>query len=184
MTSLLSLFPSPSSDRSPARTPILLVSLLVAGTFSSCSLKTHSDVEESIFGGPDARDVVETATQVVAHRIDPTDINYGRPAADYPQVGDPVPLDATQREAIQRLLLSPDSYGWDYAKGCLPTPGVRLVFTAPGGEAQVLLCYECLILAVDHGGKIVGGEDFDPIESELVALAKALFPDDEAIQDL
>jgi hypothetical protein len=57
-------------------------------------------------------------------------------------------------------------------------------FQHEGDEVDVLLCFECAILAVYDNGRIAGGEDFDDIKSQLAAIVKELFSNDTAIQAL
>ena len=85
------------------------------------------------------------------------------------------PLTDPQLKVLQALLLDEDSYGWDYSKGCVPTPGILIVFSKGSAQLEVRLCYECLMAGFLPGS----WGNFDPIESELTSWAKTVFPNDE-----
>ena len=82
------------------------------------------------------------------------------------------------------MLLNRATYSWDSAKSCKPNYGVRIQFNSGDDRVDVLLCFECRILAVYHNDKSGGGEDFDNANPALIAVVKRLFPDDREIQNL
>ncbi len=96
----------------------------------------------------------------------------------------PINVPDDEVSKLRAVLLDESTYGWEYAKGCIPDYGVRIQFQHDSDEVDVLLCFECNILLVYHNGKAVGGEDFDDGRPQLVEIAKAVFPDDEVIQSL
>jgi len=49
---------------------------------------------------------------------------------------------------------------------------------------DVLICFSCDELEIYTNGKRAGHEDFDPQRSNLLRVAKKLFPKDEKIQAL
>lgn len=95
-------------------------------------------------------------------------------------------LSPAQIDDVRRLVFDAGSYVWESAKGCEFEPGVALRFY--GGDpnlkpVDVLLCFSCDEWAFhNHGAE--ASEDFDPIRPALLALVKALFPDDPVIQGL
>lgn len=136
-----------------------------------------------VFGGWPAIETVKNASSVKAFRLrSPSD--HHESLADYTMMGDPVDVPEAAAARLRDLLLDRTAYEWESAKGCIPDYGVRIQFQHEGDEVDVLLCFECAILAVYHNGKIAGGEDFDDISSELAAIVKELFPNDAAIQAL
>ena len=92
-------------------------------------------------------------------------------------------LDRGEIEALRNLLLSPESYVFGEDKFCQQRAGVGVRLHAGEADVDVLLCFECNMLGV---GRVSdrGWEDFDPVRSQLVRLAKALFPSDPDIQAL
>jgi hypothetical protein len=70
-------------------------------------------------------------------------------------------------------------------KACDPQPGVALAFKSGKGLVELMICYECKIWEFYVDGKQWRGSiDFDSANTELIKLAKALFPDDKEIQGL
>ena len=159
------------------RTTLLLVVSLTAGCADSAG-----DLNE-VFGRPQAIDTVRNASSVRAYRLR-SPSHHHESVSDYATVGDPVEVSAAAAAQLRVLLLNPSAYEWDSAKGCEPDYGVRIQFQHGADEVDVLLCFECAILAVYYNGKIAGGEDFDDIKSQLAAIVMELFPDDAAIQTL
>lgn len=99
-------------------------------------------------------------------------------------------LDAAQTALVRELLFAEDSYLFELAKGCIPTPGVLLRAWRGERYADLFLCFECQMWAVtvdtpaDRFPLGREWEDFDPVQPRLVALVKALFPADAALQAL
>jgi hypothetical protein len=97
-------------------------------------------------------------------------------------------LDSAQRELVKALLFDEDSYEFEMAKGCEPTPGVLL--RAYRGErfVDIALCFDCKMWGIgvqssrEHFPR--QWEDFDPVTKPLVGLVKKLFPADAVIQGL
>jgi len=140
-----------------------------------------------LFDGEAGLKTVTAADEVVAYRLAPLPVErQGRrtPLDEFEVLAGPVPLPAEHAGRVARALSSPGSYGWDYAKGCVPIYGVRFSFVRGGDRVDVLLCLQCDVLLVYRNGEIAGGEDFDPIRPILVRAAKAAFPDDEVIAGL
>ena len=159
------------------RITLLLVVALAAGCGDPAG-----DLTE-VFGRPQAIDTVKNASSVKASRLrSPSD--HHESLADYATIGDPVDVSEMAASRLRDLLLDRTAYEWDSAKGCIPDYGVRIQFQHEGDEMDVLLCFECDVLAVYHNGQDAGGEDFDDIKSQLAAVVKELFPDDAAIQAL
>ena len=136
-----------------------------------------------VFGNSQAIDTVKNASTVIAFRL-ASPSYYEESLSDYETAAGPIEIADATATQLRTLLLDPSSYDWETAKGCEPDYGVRIQFQHDTDEVDVLLCFACDILAVYHNGTIVGGEDFDEIRSQLVAIVKDLFPDDEAIQSL
>ncbi len=140
-----------------------------------------------MFGGGPALATVAKPSRVEAYRLDP--LPAGRSwteasVADYPVTAGPVAVPAAIVGPVSAALLSPDTYGWDFAKSCLPTYGVRLSFHRGGERIDVLFCFECNILLIGRDGRTTGGEDFDRNRAVFVRAARALFPEDDLIQRL
>ncbi|MDB5392343.1 MAG: hypothetical protein JWM11_7989 [Planctomycetaceae bacterium] len=75
-------------------------------------------------------------------------------------------------------------------KKCGLEPGVAFRLWSGERAVEVLICFNCDVLWVHEVGVALGEnphyewQDFDPVRSELLALAKEAFPDDREIQDL
>jgi hypothetical protein len=137
-----------------------------------------------LFGGPAGLSIVASPDRVEASRLGPPPDRPGVSEADLPTIAGPVPVPDATATTLSRALTSPNSYGWDYAKGCIPSYGVRLSFHRAGGRVDVLLCMQCQMILVSRDGGEGRSEDFDPINAILVDAVILLFPDDPAIQSL
>ena len=96
----------------------------------------------------------------------------------------PVSISGDLAAELQDILLDSSTYYWEAAKACDPNFGVRIHYQNGDDEFDILLCFQCDILAVYKNGKAVGGEDFDSARSRLVKIVQELFPDDDTIQSL
>lgn len=157
-----------------------MVAVVLALT-SGCTSRTEA--YETVFGGEDAAAAVRDATTVEAYRL--VAPSYFQQTLDkYEMASGPVPVPANLADQLKQLLLDPGSYDFTIAKGCVPDHGVRIEFVDGKRKIDVLLCFECRILSVYDNGQSAGGEDFDPINRQLIAIVKQLFPNDQAIQEL
>jgi hypothetical protein len=98
-----------------------------------------------------------------------------------------VVLSASQAAEVKQLLQQPASYSFNSGKACLPNYDVLLVFHNRPHDVEVALCFSCRMLGVFAGPtarRLNSEEDFDPIHPQLVALARALFPNVPHIQQL
>ena len=143
----------------------------------------HLEELEPLFGPGNAQLVVAKPTTVRAYRL-ADDSFYQADVADYEVISGPVDVGDELAMQAAALLLDPDSYLWDAAKGCEPVYGVRLEFVQGETTVDVAFCFDCDILSVYTQGKAVGGEDFDNIRPQLVGIMQKIFPKDEAIQSL
>lgn len=165
---------------------IVLLGLIFV--FSGCSeggaVQTQSPAEQfeltdrvaMLMGGwPHAKAITESG-KATAFRIKLD------PDQDYKEVmlGEGIELTPEQRSELVGLLAKDDSYGWDYAKGCEPMPGVLVTFEDGATYARLRICFSCQMLGYKPGQ----WEDFDPINGKLVQWVKGVFPDDELIQKL
>jgi hypothetical protein len=145
----------------------------------------NGQVINQVFGGKETHEIANSATTIRACRLKMKPDSASPATGEYEYEAGPfLPLTAEQSTHFLKRLQSPNSYEFDVAKACIPIYGVRLQCEAPEGAVDVDLCFSCNILAVRRDGKIVGGEDFDPIRPNLVQLCKQLFPDDAEIQNL
>jgi len=158
---------------------LMMVVLLVPAAGCVSPAEAH----KTVFGSEAAAAVVRDATTVQAYRLASPSF-FEQTLDKYEMAAGPVAVPAKQADQLKQLLLDPSSYDFSSAKSCLPDHGVRIEFVHNNRKVDVLLCFECRILSVYDGGQSVGGEDFDPINSQLVAIVKQLFPKDQAIQAL
>jgi hypothetical protein len=142
-----------------------------------------------LFGGSTGWSILTKADRVEAYRIgqlpDKSSEAFARAQiADFPILNGPVTVPATHVEKLKLTFQDFETYGWKFAKGCIPAPGVRLDFIHGGQRLSVLLCFECDILTSYLDEKLVGGEDFDHARPILVRTVRSLFPDDPKIQSV
>ena len=133
----------------------------------ACNRKTRRVT--ALLGG----DGIETATRVTAYRIDP--MKRGG-IHGYAKVAGPVEVDDATRAELADVFLDDATYRWDSAKACEFLPGVMLRYEG-SGTTDVLLCFSCDELTVYRDDRRVGREDFDSRRTDLVRVAKRLFPD-------
>jgi hypothetical protein len=126
-------------------------------------------------GAPHAEAITQTGTATAYRITQDRDDNYKEKI-----ISEGIELTPEQRAKLVGLLARDDAYEWDYAKGCEPMPGVLITFEDGATFARVRICYGCMLIGFSPGK----WEDFDPIYTELVAWAKGVFPDDQAIQSL
>lgn len=143
-----------------------------------------SDVVE-LYGGAVSFAILSKPDSVVAYRLSPIALeSYPVAKSDFPTSKGPIAVHDVIAVKLAVALSDPRFYWWDLAKLCVPTYGVRLTFEADGRAVDVLLCFECNILAIFVDGTEIGGEDFDDIRPALVQAVKQIFPDDVELQAL
>jgi hypothetical protein len=151
---------------------------------------TEADVAAEVFGSTENLNAMKSATKVTACRIEEPqgDARDQRTSADeflaQHVEAEWIDLSPAQIGQIHDVLSAPNTYIVGAPKECVPHYGVRVRFEPDGEAIDVNLCFDCKQLAVVRGGKIVGEEDFDRGNRELVAICKELFPDDPEIQAL
>ena len=151
--------------------------VLIAG----CS--SPADAHKTVFGSEAAATAVRNATTVQAYRLASPSF-FEQTLDKYEMAAGPVAVPTKLADQLKQLLLDPGSYDFSAAKSCLPDHGVRIEFVDGKRKIDVLLCFECRILSVYDNGQSAGGEDFDPINRQLIDIVKQLFPNDTAIQAL
>ena len=85
---------------------------------------------------------------------------------------------------MSKVITDPNTCLWDVAKSCEFLPGVALRLADVNVQVDILVCFSCDELEMYTNGKRVGHEDFDPRRSDLLRVARKLFPKDEGIQAL
>ena len=123
-----------------------------------------------------------------AYRID----GYSRGAKEdkrgkmrgYPIISGPTPIDDASKVSLSNVIIDSNTYLWDVAKSCEFLPGVALHLADANVQVDILICFSCDELEIYTNGKRAGHEDFDLQRSNLLRVAKKLFPKDEKIQAL
>ncbi len=167
-----------------------LVLIVVAGCMAATKPGSVDVRVRDLFGGeanvaPVLKPAKVEAFRVASARIQPAgDAVATKKIGDWPITSGPITVDAKTAAELTAVFSNPATYDWDSAKGCEFDPGVAFRFTDESGSTDVLLCFSCDEMAVVRGGKRIGGEDTDSARQKLVAIAKRLFPQDEAIQAL
>ena len=162
----------------------LVVVMLGGLAFWQWPRRTLGDVV-ALYGGTDSFAVLQKADTVVAYRLSPIPVeSHPETLSDFTFSKGPVSINEELAEKLAAALSDPYSYGWDFVKACIPTYGVRLSFEADGGTLDILLCFECDILAIFDDGTAIGGEDFDYMRPVLVQAVQNIFPDDVELRAL
>jgi hypothetical protein len=142
-----------------------------------------------LFGGGENMAIVREATRVEAYRLGPPPggdppQDYISPL-DYEVASGPVAVPAKMARELATTLLSPDTYTWGTAKACgFPVYGVKLSFFRGPERVDVFFCFRCDDLTVTRDGKKLGAGDFSEAKRPFVEAVKALFPDDQEIQQI
>ena len=144
---------------------------LTSSSSAETSYPSHSDMLDN--ATDDNLDIIRSPDTVVVKRIEST-LDSEKSLTQFKA------LKGKQLEVLQSLLVDPENYGWDYAKACETNPGVLLLFSKGAKQLEIRLCFECLMIGFKPGH----WEDFDPIEEEMIAWVKTVYPDDEVIQSL
>jgi hypothetical protein len=173
---------------------LVLVAVAV-GIICACSAliwnHQRSKVAE-LFGGSDAFAILQQPSKVEAYRLNGirgggslTGYGQSKVLDDYAVISGPVPVPQELARQLASVLMSYNTYGWNYGKACDPIYGARLGFVDKEGHSvDVVFCFECDILAVYRDGKLVRGKDFDAARPHFVRAMKILFPQDKAMQSL
>ncbi len=129
---------------------------------------------------------IRESAQMEAVLLEPTlEIRMGEAPPDaFPTRSAAIPVEESVARELRSLLVSARSYETGAAKGCRPTPGVRLMLSGEDVDISVLICFECRILTIFEGDRSVGGGSFDPGASRLLHLIRQVFPDDSVIRQL
>jgi hypothetical protein len=144
---------------------------------------------QRVFGGSAGWSILTDADRVEAYRIgqlsDRSSEAFSKvQIEDFPILNGPVAVPAKHIDSLKHTFRNYETYNWEFAKGCIPSPGVRIDFIRGDQRLSVLLCFECDILSSFIDGKHVSGEDFDNARPTLVRVVRSLFPDDPKIQSL
>jgi len=142
---------------------------------------------ETMLGGAQVVETIRGPDRVEAHRLKPYDFIASEresTLADFPVESGPVDVSREVHSKVSAALLTHGSYGWEYAKSCIPRYGVRLTFIRGTNRVDILFCFECDILLVFNNDRVSGGEDFDPARPVFVKAIKQIFPQDKVIQKL
>ena len=159
---------------------VLLICVLAA-----CS--QPSKVAKEVFGNQQRLDSFLASRQITAQRLHYRgDPHNPWSLASYSE-DSPVQVAPAQAHMLQQLLQQPSSYSWNSVNACLPDYGVLLTFRSDSQIVRIALCLECNMLGVfdgDHPDRVNSKNEFDPVRTQLVAVAKAIFPNDSVIQAL
>jgi hypothetical protein len=171
----------------------LLISVALAACCGTDRGSSEPDSGSAAFLGAEAVAILAAPDRIESFRIlRPLDrpVDPAKAIAGVERIAGGPLLDPAQAATVRELLFTDGSWLFDLAKGCEPVPGVLLRAWKGGRYADVQLCFECLMLSVtvdtpvDQFPPGNRWEDFDPVKPRLVALVKALFPSDAAIQAL
>ena len=170
------------------RSQILITAAVTCVAAAGCDARKLGDPEATVIFSADLA-VIRNAKSGSSCLIDgcvaiDARDDVGANATDYPVTKDLGTFPGDQIPPLLSVLLDPTTYEWEYSKGCIVTPGVKLTFQSDGRQVDILFCFECDILSVYRDGKLVSSGNFDFGRRQLVDLLKANFPDDQLIQSL
>ena len=143
-----------------------------------------------MFGGYDL--VGPSGVNVVRHPIHAEAYHWSPHSGDtnwleedpwnYAKYSRVAPLLPEEAKRISEILLDSSSYSWGTRKSCIPRDGVRVHFQVEKESVDMLICFECNLLVVNHDGTEVSA-NFDRAPA-LMREIRELFPNDPAIADL
>jgi hypothetical protein len=150
--------------------------------FCSASCKRASEESDAVeyLGGISVIQVVRNAWRIEGQRVRPDSSDARRIS----EQGKSFDLDADLLTKTKALLGTRETYGAPSL--CVFEPGIKLVFhTANDIPVTFLLCLKCADIRVEREeGKEIGFASFAPALAEVEALAKQMFPNDDAINDI
>jgi hypothetical protein len=164
---------------------VMVVAVIAATAGAKWFLTARSSATpelRKLYGGSEGFAVLQKAERIEAFRL-----NHNYRAGQEPTVTEgPITVSQPVAQQLISVLSAHEAYGWNYAKGCIPVWGVRLSFYHGADRVDILLCFQCNLLLVSLNGTQTTGdvEDFDPIRPQLVQAMKAIFPNDQVIQNL
>jgi hypothetical protein len=180
------------------RRAIVISALLLAVATALAANVKRGDIAAGVFGDAAALQAFVSAPEVSVERL-----HHRAPTADYYALpgyarGPSTAVPPSQVAQLRKLFTDAKSYTWHHVpdehgllseKACLPDYGVLITFRNAKQVVQIALCFQCDLFAVFVGGgenprRVNSEEDFDSIRPQLVAIVRALFPHDEAIQAL
>ena len=170
--------------------PAIFLIAAATGLFTASANREKQERAETVsrlYGGEASRLALARASRADAYRLKPltrAEAPEGGPPSGYPVTAGPIRIPARLAAEIGEALTSTTTHGVEVPRGCFPTYGVRIRFHAGADVVDVLLCFECNMLLVFHNNEKSGGEAFDFIRPILVRASKAIFPDDNQIQEL
>jgi hypothetical protein len=139
---------------------------------------------KKLLGGQAGVKIVREATTVRAYRVESVAESYDQ-LSQYRMTSGPVVVSNHEVGHLREAVLDQRTYLWNLAKACgPPVYGVRFEFVASDHRVDIMICYACDYLGVYVDGKLVGYEDCDEGRAALVAVAKAVFPQDDEIAKL
>lgn len=90
-------------------------------------------------------------------------------------------LTAEQIKRLQAVVFNADTYDFNQSKRCPFQPYVGFIFEKGGKQAHALFCFACNEVSYGRDGKQGNLEDFDRARSEILSLAKEVFPSDPGL---
>ena len=104
-------------------------------------------------------------------------------------IAPPKTMSADQLDEVKRELIYASETGPplpEYKKACMPQPGVIIRLHRQTNARDILLCFECRMLAFSVPGENDTGTwyNFDYANPGLAKLVRAAFPNDAAIQKI
>lgn len=170
----------------------IILALICAILFSSCSTGMQARVSQEVFGRPEIERQVLGAKNVKATRLrwkgaglEPSlrGNRFNTVQITSYDIESEVMLTPQQVGRLRRLLRTPSSYQFAGAKPCIPEFGVMFTFDGDVGSIRLLLCFNCSVFGLYDGESFVNREaDFDGMFNSLLDLSNELFPGDAELK--
>lgn len=167
---------------------IITIITIVAVTFNPMNVARAENENANPLAVKEILGLIDSAKEVRSYRMNGTsEIEGAKKIAHYYVKAEGPVLTAEQHKAWAKMIS--DGLSDPKLKGsrkmCEPQPGVALAFKSDKQLVEVAICFECRTWEFYVDGKQWKGSiDFDSANNELIKLAKALFPNDKAIQGL
>jgi len=162
---------------------------LIVLVLPGCDSRRLGDPESQVLGQWNI-DVIRASDTATGYLIDGSvalegdDHAFGASASDFPEIAELGVCTDDSTSELLNILLDPTVYEWESAKGCIPTPGVKLSFRSPEHVVDILFCFECDILSVYRDNERMSGGNFDHGRRRFVQWLQRQFPDHPDIQKL
>jgi hypothetical protein len=142
-----------------------------------------------LYGGETSVALLRNADRVQAFRLGPPANGAKTPAPEvhagpFPADGQRVELTTPLAAELSSILLDADTYNWQRMRNTDFRPQIGLWFVRGSYVLEVAVDFESGRIWAYGGGQVLGARDIASGRDRVLAVAKAAFPGDAAIQGL